>query len=101
MGVALPQRDGFIENLLQVLCHFEISIGRYAPVDISADGVILSTPTGSPAYSLSAEGYYYSRLPSRSVNSNTPHSLASRALVFNDSEPVTVSSSHAGKISIR
>jgi NAD+ kinase len=30
---------------LTSMCHFEIAIGRHAPVDIAADGVIISTPT--------------------------------------------------------
>ena len=29
---------------LTSMCHFEIQIGRHAPVDIAADGVIISTP---------------------------------------------------------
>ncbi len=33
---------------LTSMCHFEIAIGRHAPVDIAADGVILSTPTAPP-----------------------------------------------------
>ena len=76
---------------LTSMCHFEISIGRHAPVDISADGVILSTPTGSTAYALSAGGPVIT--PDCPVLQLTPiaaHSLASRALVFNHQEPVTV-----------
>ena len=76
---------------LTSMCHFEISIGSHAPVDIAADGVILSTPTGSTAYALSAGGPVIT--PDCPVLQLTPiaaHSLASRALVFSDEEPVTV-----------
>ncbi len=76
---------------LTSMCHFEVSIGRHAPVDISADGVILSTPTGSTAYSLSAGGPVISPdCPVLQLTPIAPHSLASRALVFSDQEPVTV-----------
>ena len=76
---------------LTSMCHFEISIGRHAPVDISADGVILSTPTGSTAYSLSAGGPVITPdCPVLQLTPIAPHSLASRALVFSEREPVTV-----------
>lgn len=76
---------------LTSMCHFEIAIGRHAPVDIAADGVILSSPTGSTAYALSAGGPVIT--PDCPVLQLTPiaaHSLGSRALVFSDREPVTV-----------
>jgi NAD+ kinase len=76
---------------LTSMCHFEIAIGRHAPVDISADGVILSTPTGSTAYALSAGGPVITPdCPVLQLIPIAPHSLASRALVFSDSEPVTI-----------
>ena len=76
---------------LTSMCHFEIAIGRHAPVDISADGVILSTPTGSTAYALSAGGPVITpECPVLQLTPIAPHSLASRALVFSDQEPVTV-----------
>lgn len=73
------------------ICHFEIKIGRHAPVDIAADGIILSTPTGSTAYSLSAGGPVVTPdVPVLQLAPICPHSLASRALVFSDKEPVTI-----------
>ena len=76
---------------LTSMCHFEVAIGRHAPVDIAADGVILSTPTGSTAYALSAGGPVITpEVPVLQLTPVAPHSLASRALVFSDSEPVTV-----------
>ncbi|MDY6781519.1 MAG: NAD(+) kinase [Cyanobacteriota bacterium] len=76
---------------LTSMCHFEIQIGRHAAVDIAADGVIVSTPTGSTAYSLSAGGPVVAPgVPVLQLIPICPHSLASRALVFGDSEPVKI-----------
>lgn len=76
---------------LTSMCHFEIQIGRHAPVDIAADGVIVSTPTGSTAYSLSSGGPVVTPdVPVLQLAPICPHSLASRALVFSDSEPVNI-----------
>ncbi len=76
---------------LTSMCHFEIKIGRHAPVDIAADGIIISTPTGSTAYSLSAGGPVVTPdVPVLELAPICPHSLASRSLVFSDKEAVTI-----------
>ncbi len=76
---------------LTSMCHFEIKIGRHAPVDIAADGIIISTPTGSTAYSLSAGGPVVTPdVPVLQLAPICPHSLASRALVFSDQQDVTI-----------
>ena len=73
------------------MCHFEIEIGGHAPVDIAADGLIISTPTGSTAYALSAGGPVITPgVPVLQLIPICPHSLASRALVFDDKAPVTI-----------
>jgi NAD+ kinase len=76
---------------LTSMCHFEVQIGTHARVDIAADGLIISTPTGSTAYSLSAGGPVVTpNVPVLQLVPICPHSLASRALVFADTEPVTI-----------
>jgi len=76
---------------LTSMCHFEIEVGYHAPVDIAADGVIISTPTGSTAYGLSAGGPVITPdVPVLQLVPICPHSLASRALVFANSEPVNI-----------
>ena len=76
---------------LTSMCHFEVKIGEHAPVDVAADGIIISTPTGSTAYSLSAGGPVVTpEVPVLQLAPICPHSLASRALVFSDREPVKI-----------
>ncbi len=76
---------------LTSMCHFEIQIGQHAAVDIAADGVIISTPTGSTAYALSAGGPVLTPdVPVLQLAPICPHSLASRALVFSDREIVNI-----------
>ncbi|MGV2829502.1 NAD(+) kinase [Myxosarcina sp. GI1(2024)] len=76
---------------LTSMCHFEIQIGSHAPVDIAADGIIVSTPTGSTAYSLSAGGAVVTpEVPVLQLAPICPHSLASRTLVFSDRDSVNL-----------
>ncbi len=73
------------------MCHFEVDIGQHARVDIAADGLIISTPTGSTAYALSAGGPVITPgVPVLQLVPICPHSLASRALVFANSELVRI-----------
>ncbi len=76
---------------LTSMCHFEVVIGEHSAVDIAADGLIVSTPTGSTAYALSAGGPVITPgVPVLTLVPICPHSLASRALVFANSKPVTI-----------
>lgn len=76
---------------LTSMCHFEIKIGRHSPVDVAADGVILSTPTGSTAYALSAGGPVIEPgIPVWQLVPICPHSMASRALVFANTEMTVI-----------
>lgn len=84
---------------LTSMCHFEVEVGRFSRADIAADGIIVSTPTGSTAYSLSAGGPVITPgIPVFHMIPICPHSLASRGLVFSNTEPVTIFPATSGRL---
>lgn len=65
---------------------------------ISADGIILSTPTGSTAYSLSAGGsLMYPDIPAILLTPICPHTLSFRPMILNDSMELKVSIPSSGR----
>lgn len=70
---------------------FEVSVNGLFSGKFRADGFVMSTPTGSTAYSLSVGGPILT--PSCSVfvlNFVAPHKLSARTCVFSESDRVTV-----------
>ncbi len=81
---------------------FSNTVNLHAEIDgstvdnFSSDGLIISTPTGSTAYSLSAGGSILTPdLNAFIMTPICPHSLHSRPIVFNDSSVVMIN--QAGK----
>lgn len=59
--------------------------------DIKADGIIISTPTGSTAYNLAAGGpILHPEMKALVVTAVAPHSLSSRPLIFPDHHKLTL-----------
>ncbi len=73
------------------MIHFNIQIEDQHVEEYTADGLIIATPTGSTAYSLSAGGPIVS--PDNDLLVATPicpHSIKSRSLIINSNSKVTV-----------
>lgn len=73
------------------LCDFQVMSETGKPFSYRADGIIIATPTGSTAYSLSAGGPVVdTSIESIILTPICPHSLFARSLIFNGSSELTL-----------
>lgn len=89
---AFALNDAVLTNgALARLVDFELYEGGNLLTQYRADGLILSTPTGSTAYSMSAGGSIIDpHLDAICVTPICPHSLSSRPILFSDSAVLEV-----------
>lgn len=77
------------------LPEFVVNCGDAEVSRVRADGVILSTPTGSTAYSLSAGGPILAPdLECIEFTALCPHTLFNRPMIFSDKQTITVKVNH-------
>lgn len=80
------------------LLRFAIRLDEEAVAEYSADGVIIATPTGSTAYSLSAGGPVVDpRAESLIITPICPHTLQSRPVVVSPDAVVSVTIAQEGR----
>lgn len=83
------------------IADFRVQNGSGDRVKYRADGVIVSTPIGSTAYSLSAGGPIISHsVDAISVTPVCPHSFFNRTIVFGSGETVTVTNIGEGELNV-
>lgn len=78
-------------NVSLRILELDVSIDEEYLDDFKADGIIIATPTGSTAYSLSAGGPIVDpALPSMTITPICPHKMYSRTIIIPPSKTVTV-----------
>ncbi len=83
--------DAVIKSTVARLLGFDLCLNGDAVVEYQADGIIISTPTGSTAYSLAAGGpVLMPSVDALVITPICPHSLTHRPLVVGDDIVVSV-----------
>ena len=73
------------------IVEFEVSVDKELVTNYKADGIIVSTPTGSTAYSLAAGGPIVSPgVNAFVITPISPHSLTNRPLVVRDDREISI-----------
>ncbi|MDP4144808.1 MAG: NAD(+)/NADH kinase [Bacillota bacterium] len=79
------------KGTLARIVKYNVNIDKHFYTDFNGDGIIISTPTGSTAYSLSAGGpIIYPTLDMLSITPICPHSLGMRTIVIGANSEVEV-----------
>lgn len=80
-----------VKGLVARLMEFRIQVDGDAAAELKADGIIVATPTGSTAYSLSAGGpILHPALDALVVSAICPHSLTLRPIVVPAHLPLAI-----------
>lgn len=91
---------GDLSQLIEIQIGFE---NTYV-TDIKADGIVISTPTGSTAYNLAAGGpILHPEVSAFALTAISPHSLTSRPLVFPDDRSLSlklIRKCHMGRLTL-
>ncbi|MBE5742232.1 MAG: NAD(+)/NADH kinase [Clostridiales bacterium] len=88
---AVLERGRFTDDIT-VVAKLSLKIDGYTVYDVSGDGIIIATPTGSTAYSLSSGGVILTPdLNSFIATPVCPHSLNAKPIVYRDDKRVDVS----------
>jgi NAD+ kinase len=87
------------KGALARIIEMEVSVNSELVTITRADGLIISTPTGSTAYSISAGGpILYPTLGAVIITPICPHTLSNRPVVVPDSAPVGVCLRHGADV---
>ena len=87
----LALNDAVLSKGASRILDFDLSCEEHLVARYTADGVIIATPTGSTAYSLSAGGPVVSpRTEAMVMTPLCPHSLMARTMVFGGEETLTL-----------
>jgi NAD+ kinase len=87
------------KGALARITDLEVSVNSQPVLFTRADGLIISTPTGSTAYSLAAGGpILYPTLDAFIITPICPHALANRPIVISDRDAVSVCLRHGSDV---